>query len=174
MNLLFSLQANVVEDVAEVAGQVVEDVDAFMDSITGCLGHAIEFASTGYDYEVVPALVSLSLGLSSGARQALEDLISKRPPTLAISLDFGFAVGATKKLFWSGIGLGGSVSCEVGGTCGVYITVALFGSVNVPVQDAACPMGPNFGPGTCAQSFGGGISSTCCSMDFVDGSNDCR
>ena len=174
MNLLFSLQENVVEDVAEVAGQVVEDVAAFMESITGCVGYAIEFASIGYDYEVVPAAVSLSLGLSAGARQALEDLLSGRSPTLTISLDFGFAVGVTKKLFWSGTGLGGSVTCEVGATCEAYITVAVIVSVCIPVQHAACPMGPNFGPATCAQCFGGGISLMCCNMGFKEGSNDCR
>ena len=163
VNLLFSLQAN-----------VVEDVTAFMESITGCLGYAIEFASTGYDYEVVPGAVSISLGLSAGARQALEDLIPKRSPTLAISMDFGFAVGVTKKLLWSGTGLGGSVTCEVGATCEAYITVAVIGSVNIPTQSAACPMGPTWGAATCAQCFGGGISSMCCNMGFKGGSNDCR
>lgn len=158
----------------DVIANVVEDVAAFMESITGCLGYAIEFASTGYDYEVVPGAVSISLGLSAGARQALEDLISKRSPTLAISMDFGFAVGVTKKLLWSGTGLGGSVTCEVGASCEAYITVAVIGSVNIPTQSAACPMGPTWGAATCAQCFGGGISSMCCNMGFKGGSNDCR
>lgn len=158
----------------DVIAQAVEDVAAFMESITGCLGYAIEFASTGYDYEVVPGAVSLSLGLSAGARQALEDLISERTPTLAISLDFGFAVGVTKKLFWTGTGLGGSLTCDTGASCEAYITVAVISSVNIPVQSAACPMGPTWGPATCAQSFGGGISAMCCNMGFQRGSNDCR
>lgn len=158
----------------DVVASVVEDVGAFMEALTGCMGYAIEFASTGYDYEVVPGAVSMSLGLSAGVRQALEDLISKRPPSFSISLDFGFAVGVTKKLVWTGLGLGGSLTCSVGAACEAYITVAVLGSVNVPTQNAACPMGATWGAATCAQSFGGGISAMCCSMGLQRGSNDCR
>lgn len=146
----------------------------FVESLTTCLGHAVEFASTGYDYEVVPGAVSISLGLSAGARQALEDLVSKRPPSAMISLDFGFAVGVTKKLAWLGTGLGGSLTCDSSEGCEAYITVASLVTVNPPVTSIFCPMGPTWGPATCAQSFGGGISAMCCNMGLQQGSSDCR
>ena len=154
---------------------MVEDVGAFMESLTGCLGHAIEFAGTGYDYEIVPGAVSMSLGLSAGgARRALEDLISKRPVTMAVSLDFGFAVGMTKKLVWLGTGLGGSLTCDTGAKCEAYITATGLSTINLPTQSACCPMGLTWGAATCAQSFGGGISAMCCTMNLQGGSNDCR
>lgn len=154
--------------------QVVEDVVEFMETLTTCLGMAIEFASTGYDYEIVPGGVSMSIGLSTGARAALEDLISGRPPSAFISLDFGFAVGITKKLAWLGTGLGGSLVCDSGAGCDAYITVAAIGSVNVPTASAFCPMGVQWGPATCANSLGGGLATMCCSMDLDSGDNDCR
>eukprot|EP00913_Durusdinium_trenchii_P017939 g16857.t1 len=162
------------DDIVDAVAKVVEDVVEYMESLTGCLGYAIEFAGSGYDYEVVPGAVSISLGLSSGAKQALEDLISERPPSAFISLDFGFAVGVTKKLAWLGVGLGGSLACDSTAGCDVYITVASITSINLPTVSAFCPMGPNWGPATCAQSFGGGISTMCCSMGLQEGKNDCR
>ena len=61
------------------------------------------------------------------------------------------------------------MTCEVGASCEAYITVAVIGSVNIPTQSAACPMGPTWGAATCAQCFGGGISSMCCNMGFKGG-----
>ena len=74
----------------------------------------------------------------------------------------------------SGVGLGGGVGCNVDG-CGAYISVAAIGSINIPTPVAAgCPFGATVGAATCAQAFGGGISTMCCNMDLRDGSNDCR
>ena len=153
---------------------MVKDVEQYMNSLTTCMGMAVEFASIGYDYELVPGAVSMSLGLSTGARSALEDLISGRPPSAFISLDFGFAVGVTKKLAWLGVGLGGSLVCDSGAGCETYITVAAITSINVPTASAFCPMGTVWGAATCAQSFGGGLATMCCSMGLQTGKNDCR
>lgn len=154
--------------IANVVATVVEDVVEYMESLTTCLGMAIEFASTGYDYEIVPGGVSMSVGLSTGARAALEDLIAGRPPSAFISLDFGFAVGITKKLVWAGMGLGGSLVCDSGAGCNTYITVASIASINPPVSSVWCPMGPTWGAASCAQSFGGGLATMCCEMEFQD------
>ncbi|CAJ1379032.1 unnamed protein product [Effrenium voratum] len=158
--------------VAAVA-KVVEDVVEFMASALACIGTAAEFTSTGYSYEVVPGAVSLSMGLSSGSGQSLDKLVQGQPPVAFISLDFGFAVGATAKLTWTGVGLGGGVGCNVAG-CTAYIVVALIGSVNIPMVTAACPFGATLGSATCAQAFGGGISQMCCNMNLQTGGNDCR
>ena len=167
VNMLFSSKAKVVEDIVE-----------FMETLLDCLGYAVEFASTGYDYEVVPGGVSLSLGFSAGASQALEDLLSNRAPSLTISLDFGFAIGITKKLAWVGTGLGGSLTCDSGAGCSSYLTVAILTVVNLPQPATVgfCPIGYTAlgGAATCAQSFGGGISAMCCDMNLQTGSNDCR
>ena len=160
--------------VAEDVGELIEDVGEFMESLLSCAGIALEFLSTGYDYEVVPATVSLSMGLSSGIKQALEDIISKKKPRAFISLDFGFAIGITKKLAWTGVGLGGSVSCDSTGSCGIYITIAPLATVNLPTTSVACPMGPNWGAATCAQAMGAGISTMCCTIGLTNGNNDCR
>ena len=91
--------------------KIVEDVVEFMASLVTCVGEATEFASTGYDWELAPGTVSMSLGLSTGSMQALEDLLSKKPPRAFISLDFGFSVGTNSKLYWAGVGMGGSLDC---------------------------------------------------------------
>ena len=137
--------------------KVVEDVVEFMAEGLACIGTAAEFTSTGYSYEVVPGAVSLNMGLSSGSGQSLDKLVRGHPPVAFISVDFGFAVGITAKLTWSGVGLGGGVGCNVDG-CSAYITVAAVGSVNLPMVTAACPFGATLGSATCAQAFGGGIS----------------
>ena len=153
--------------------KVVEDVVEFMAEGLACIGTAAEFTSTGYSYEVVPGAVSLNMGLSSGSGQSLDKLVRGHPPVAFISVDFGFAVGITAKLTWSGVGLGGGVGCNVDG-CSAYITVAAVGSVNLPMVTAACPFGATLGSATCAQAFGGGISTLCCNMNLQTGSNDCR
>ncbi|CAE7885405.1 unnamed protein product [Symbiodinium microadriaticum] len=65
---------------------------------------------------------------------------ARHPPVAFISLDFGFAAGVTASFSsWSG-NEGLAASCHVDG-CSAYITVALIGSVNLPVVTAACPFG---------------------------------
>ncbi|CAE7209065.1 unnamed protein product [Symbiodinium pilosum] len=144
------------------------------------MGTAAEFQSTGYTYDIVPGTVGFSIGASLTGAQSLDNLIRGKPPVGYVTIDLGFSVGATYKLAWTGLGIGGGFGCGSDGSCSAYLAIGAVGTVNLPTASPLCPLGvtipapPAPPQWTCSQVIGGTISTMCCSMDLRTGKNDCR
>ena len=70
----------------------------------------------------------------------LPRLLTKgKKPSTWMSLDVGFAVGATSKTGWVGVALGIGISCGVS-KCVAYGSVGTMGTVNLPTINAVPQM----------------------------------
>lgn len=160
----------------KVVKKGVEIIEKYVSLIWGCIGDVFEFITVGYQIDVVPGAVSFAAGLSVGDMAGFLKLLTKgKKPSTWMSLDVGFAVGATSNTGWVGVALGIGISCGVS-KCVAYGSVGTMGTVNLPTINAVCVFGaPYTASGwQCSQVFGGAISAFCCNFNVATGKNDCR